>query len=169
MVQLSPSSLLERARTPGGRKLVRYSLVSVVSVVVSQVILFLAQFHWSARTSNIIAVCLSAVPSYQLNRAWAWGKTGRSHLMKEIVPFWGMALLGLILSTWSADWAESHAASFTSSHLGQKLVVNLAALAAFGVLWIAKFVILNRVLFAHPGHPGHPGHPAAPPEPEPVA
>jgi putative flippase GtrA len=169
MVQLSPSSLLERARTPGGRKLVRYSLVSVVSVVVSQVILFLAQFHWSARTSNIIAVCLSAVPSYQLNRAWAWGKTGRSHLMKEIVPFWGMALLGLILSTWSADWAESHAASFTSSHLGQKLVVNAAALAAFGVLWVAKFVILNRVLFAHPGHTGHTGHPAAPPEPEPVA
>ena len=149
MVHLSPSSLLERARTPGGRKLVRYSLVSVVSVVVSQIILFLAQFHWSARTSNIVAVCLSAVPSYQLNRAWAWGKTGRSHLMKEIVPFWGMALLGLILSTWSADWAESHAASFTSSALGQKLVVNIAALAAFGVLWIAKFVILNRVLFAH--------------------
>ena len=162
MVHLSPSSLLERARTPGGRKLVRYSLVSVVSVVFSQIILFVAQFQWSARTSNIVAVCLSAVPSYQLNRAWAWGKTGRSHLMKEIVPFWGMALLGLILSTWSADWAESHAASFTSSHLGQKLVVNVAALAAFGVLWIAKFVILNKVLFAHPAHP------APPPEPEPV-
>ena len=118
MVHLSPSSLLERARTPGGRKLVRYSLVSVISVVVSQIVLFLAQFAWSARTSNIVAVCLSAVPSYQLNRAWAWGKTGRSHLMKEIVPFWGMCLLGLILSTWSVDYAESHAASITSSHAG---------------------------------------------------
>ncbi|MEA2685036.1 MAG: hypothetical protein QOE93_231 [Actinomycetota bacterium] len=152
MVHLSPSSLLERARTPGGRKLVRYSLVSVISVVVSQIILFIAQFHWSARTSNIVAVALSAIPSYQLNRVWAWGKTGRSHLMKEIVPFWGMALLGLILSTWSADFAESHAASITSSTLGQKLLVNFAALAAFGVLWIAKFVILNRVLFAPAGH-----------------
>ena len=162
MVHLSPSSLLERARTPGGRKLVRYSLVSVVSVVVSQVILFVAQFHYSARTSNIIAVCLSAVPSYQLNRAWAWGKTGRSHLMKEIVPFWGMAFLGLILSTWSADFAESHAPSITTSDLGQMLIVNAAALAAFGVLWVGKFVILNRVLFAHAAHP-------APPEPEPVA
>jgi putative flippase GtrA len=158
MVHLSPSSLLERARTPGGRKLVRYSLVSVVSVIVSQVVLFLAQFNWSARTSNIIAVCVSAVPSYQLNRAWAWGKTGRSHLMKEIVPFWGMAFLGLILSTWSADFAESHAASITSSALGQKLVVNAAALAAFGVLWIAKFVILNRLLFAPAAH-------TPPPEP----
>ena len=160
MVHLSPSSLLERARTPGGRKLVRYSLVSVVSVVVSQIVLFVAQFAWTARTSNIVAVCVSAMPSYQLNRAWAWGKTGQSHLMKEIVPFWGMAFLGLILSTWSADFAESHAAEVTSSALGQKLIVNLAALAAFGVLWIAKFIILNRVLFAHPNP-----HPTPPPEP----
>jgi putative flippase GtrA len=135
---------------------VRYSLVSVISVIASQIILFLAQFQWSARTSNIVAVCLSAVPSYQLNRAWAWGKTGRSHLMKEIVPFWGMCFLGLILSTWSADYAESHASAITNSALGQKLVVNIAALAAFGVLWIAKFVILNRVLFAHTPEPSLP-------------
>jgi putative flippase GtrA len=150
MVDVSPRSLLERSRTPGGRKLVRYSLVSVVSVAVSQVVLFLAQFAWSARTSNIVAVCVSAIPSYWLNRAWAWGKTGKSHLMKEIVPFWSMALLGLILSTWSVDFAESHAASITSSTIGQKLIINVAALAAFGVLWVGKFVILNRVLFAHP-------------------
>jgi len=161
MVHLSPTSLLERARTPGGRKLVRYSLVSVISVLFSQVVLFLAQFAWSPRTSNIVAVCVSAVPSYQLNRAWAWGKTGRSHLMKEIVPFWGMALLGLILSTWAVGFAESHVASITSSHLGQKLVVNAAALAAFGVLWIGKFVILNRVLFAPPGHPAPPPEPVS--------
>ncbi|HVF14102.1 MAG TPA: GtrA family protein [Acidimicrobiales bacterium] len=158
-MHLSPNSLLDRARTPGGRKLVRYSLVSVVSVIVSQIVLFLAQFAWSPRTSNIVAVCLSAVPSYQLNRAWVWGKSGRSHLMKEIAPFWGMCLLGLILSTWAVGYAESHVASITASHLGQKLVVNAAALAAFGVLWIGKFVILNKVLFAHAGHP------AAPPEP----
>ncbi|MEA2702349.1 MAG: hypothetical protein QOD63_294 [Actinomycetota bacterium] len=119
-------------------------------MAVSQVVLFLAQFAWSARTSNIVAVCVSAIPSYWLNRAWAWGKTGKSHLMKEIVPFWSMALLGLILSTWSVDFAESHAASITSSTIGQKLIINVAALAAFGVLWVGKFVILNRVLFAHP-------------------
>jgi len=152
MVHLSPSSLLERARTPGGRKLVRYSLVSVVSVAVSQIVLFLAQFAWSARTSNIVAVCVSAVPSYQLNRAWVWGKSGRSHLVKEIAPFWGMAFLGLVLSTWSVDFAESHAAEVVSSHLGQKLIINAAALAAFGVLWVAKFFILNKLLFAHSGH-----------------
>jgi putative flippase GtrA len=133
--------------------MVRYSLVSVVSVMVSQVVLFAAQSFWSARTSNIVAVCVSAVPSYYLNRAWAWGKTGKSHFMKEIVPFWSLALLGLIISTWAADFAETNAHHVTSSDLMARVVVNLAALAAFGVLWVGKFFIFNKVLFAHQPKP----------------
>lgn len=156
MVDLSPRSLLERSRTPGGRKMVRYSLVSVISVMVSQVVLFVAQSFWSARTSNIVAVCISAVPSYYLNRAWAWGKTGRSHFMKEIVPFWSLALLGLVFSTWAAGYAESNAHRITTSELGGRLIVNFAALAAFGVLWVGKFFIFNKVLFAHRPEPSVP-------------
>ena len=136
--------------------MVRYSLVSVISVIVSQVVLFVAQSFCSARTSNIIAVCVSAVPSYYLNRMWAGGKTGKSHLMKEILPFWSLALLGLIFSTWAADYAESNAHHITSSDLGARLVVNFAALAAFGVLWVGKFFIFNRVLFAHQPEPSLP-------------
>ena len=156
MVVLSPRSLLERSRTPGGRKMIRYSLVSVISVIVSQIVLFIAQSFYSARTSNIIAVCISAVPSYYLNRAWAWGKTGKSHLMKEIVPFWSLALLGLIFSTWAADFAETNAHHVTSNELGARLVVNFAALAAFGILWVGKFFIFNRLMFAHRPEPSLP-------------
>ena len=157
MVDLSPRTLLARSRTPDGKKMVRYSLVSVISVVVSQVVLFVAQSFWSARTSNIVAICVSAVPSYYLNRMWAWGKTGKSHLMKEIVPFWSLALLGLVFLTWAAAYAESNAHHITSSDLGSRLVVNFAALAAFGVLWVGKFFIFNRVLFAHRPEPSLPG------------
>ena len=156
MVALSPRSLLERSRTPGGQKMIRYSLVSVISVIVSQIVLFIAQSFYSARTSNIIAVCISAVPSYYLNRRWAWGKTGKSHMMKEIVPFWSLALLGLIFSTWAADFAETNAHHVTSSELGARLIVNFAALAAFGILWVGKFFIFNRLMFAHRAEPSLP-------------
>ncbi|MCA1691350.1 MAG: GtrA family protein [Acidimicrobiales bacterium] len=144
-------ALIQRARSPEGKKLVRYSMVSVIAVAVSQVVLLVAFgiFHLSARTSNITAVLISAIPSYYLNRAWAWGKRGRSNLMREVVPFWVMALIGLVFSTWAAGFAESHADEITSSHLGTTLIVMAAALGAFGVLWIAKFVILNKVLFVH--------------------
>lgn len=136
--------------------MVRYSLVSVISVVVSQIVLFGAQSFWSARASNIVAVCVSAVPSYYLNRAWAWGKTGRSHLMKEILPFWSLALLGLVFSTWAAGYAESNAHHITTNELLARLIVNFAALAAFGILWIGKFFIFNKVLFAHQPEPSLP-------------
>lgn len=148
---LGPSDLLAWARAPEGKKFVRYSMVSVVSVIVYEVLLFatLGLFHWSARGANVFSVAVSAIPSYYLNRAWAWGKSSRSHFMKEVVPFWAMALLGLVFSTWAADFAKTLADQVTSVHMVRTLIVMFAGLAAFGVLWIAKFVILNKVLFAH--------------------
>lgn len=129
----------------------RYSMVSVVAVVVNQIVLFGAQFHMSPRSANILAVCVSAIPSYQLNRSWVWGRSGKSDLMREILPFWAMALLGLIISTWFADFAGSNAYRITDSGFGKKLIVNFAAFASFGLLWVAKYTVFKRVLFAtHP-------------------
>lgn len=145
------NALRERARTPGGQKAIRYSLVSVVSIVVNQLVLVLAfgLWHWSARPANILGCAVATVPSYYLNRTWAWGKSGRSHFMKEIVPFWVLAFIGLVLSTWAASFAESHSGELTNSRPTQTLIVAFASLAAFGVLWVAKFIIFNKILFAH--------------------
>ncbi len=141
------------SRSTEGQKWVRYSMVSVISVIFSQVLLAVGfgVLHWSARAANIWAVCLSAIPSYYLNRAWAWGKRTRSHLLKEVVPFWAMALLGLAFSTWAAGVAEGYAETVTFSHLVTTLIVMMASVGAFGVLWVAKFVILNKLMFVH--HP----------------
>jgi len=139
----------ERTRTPGGQKAFRYMVVSAVSVVVSQIALFgaFAGFHWTARSSNLLAFVVGGVPSYWLNRRWTWGKTGRSHLLKEVLPFWALAVLGLVFSTWAASAAESWALDFTDTRLVQALIVNGSVIAAFGVLWIVKFVLFNKVLF----------------------
>jgi putative flippase GtrA len=153
-MDLTPSGLLARARTPGGKKLIRYTMVSGVSVVVFELLLFitLGLLKWDARTANIFSVSVSAIPSYYLNRKWAWGKHGRSHFMKEVVPFWGMAFLGLVLSTWTADFSKTEAMSITDSHLLQTFIVMLGTLAAFGVLWVGKFFVLNKLLFVHDDH-----------------
>jgi len=154
-MDFSPAGAVAWARGHEGRKFVKYSMVSVVSVIVYEIVLFitLGLFHFSARDANIWAVMVSAIPSYCLNRAWVWGKSGRSHLMKEIMPFWGMALIGLIFSTVVADAAKTMADDITTVHLLRTLIVMFAGLASFGVLWIAKFVILNRVLFVHTPKP----------------
>jgi putative flippase GtrA len=153
-VSLAPSDMRAWAATPTGKKAVRYTLVSVVSVAVSQAVLFLTfgvLQVGSAVTCNIIATAVATVPSYYLNRRWAWGKTGRSHLWKEMVPFWALAFAGLALSILAVDIAESKAHLVTSSHLGTAVIVNASALAAWGVIWVGKFVIFNRLLFIDHG------------------
>jgi putative flippase GtrA len=132
-----------------GQKALRYSLVSVISVAVSQTALFLlyAAAHWTAKSANIGAFFIGGIPSYYLNRRWAWGKTGRSHLWREVVPFWGLALAGLALSTWAVDAAESWAHRLADARFVQGLVLNGASFAAFGMLWVAKFFIFNKVIF----------------------
>jgi putative flippase GtrA len=149
-VSLYLSDLRDRARTPGAKKAIRYSLVSVISVAVNQVSLFLLQygFHWTAKSAAVAAAALGGIPSYYLNRRWAWGKTGRSHLLKEIAPFWVIAFAGLVFSTWAADFGESFALDhFASSRFIQALTVNVFALGAFGILWVGKFIFFNKVLF----------------------
>jgi putative flippase GtrA len=128
-----------------GRKTFRYTMVSVVSVAVGQAVLITCSglLGWSGVTSNIVAVSIGAIPSYLLNRYWTWGKRGRNHLMTEVLPFWGMAVLGLAFSTWLVAIADRR--------YGTTLAVSAANFLAFGSLWVAKFVLLNRVLFrTHP-------------------
>jgi putative flippase GtrA len=147
----SIADLRARAKTPGGQKAIKYTLVSVISVIVTQIalVLLFGVFHWTARSSNILACTIGGVPSYWLNRRWAWGKTGKSHLFKEHLPFWSLTFLGLALSTWAADYAETFGSEHFDSHLLQTGTVAAASLGAFGVLWVGTFLIFNKYLFVH--------------------
>ena len=103
----------------------------------------------SAVDANVVATVIATPPSYYLNRRWAWGKTGRSHLMREVVPFWTIAALSLVLSTIAVGLADHEAHHLTLSHSGETMVVLAANFATYGVIWVGKFVLFNRVLFVH--------------------
>ena len=138
--------------TPTGKKLFRYTMVSVVSTAVSQFTLFIVfgvLQLLSGVWSNVLANAVATVPSYYLNRKWVWGKTGRSHLGKEVIPFWALSFAGMALSTLSVAGAE-HWGKKHFHHFGLTVLVLGANLAAFGVLWVGKFLIFNRMFHVHP-------------------
>ncbi len=128
----------------------RYVLVSLVSVVVAHTVLIVCfgVLGWSARVSNLVAFVAGAAPGYTLNRRWTWGRTDRSRLLTEVGPYWALSAAGLALSTWSVGVAEVVARQLSDSRAAQTLIVLAAAVATTGVLWVVKYVTLDRLLFA---------------------
>jgi len=125
-----------------GMKLVRFGAVSAFNVILGQILLYGAQvlLSWPPAVANVFSVSVGAVPAYVLSRYWVWEKRGKNHVMREVVPFWTLALIGFAVST-AAVWYVDTQWSPTP------LTINLTNLTAFGVVWLAKFFILDRVLF----------------------
>ena len=166
---LTPRALIRRLRGPEGQKLVKYSVASIVAVVISEIclVVFNGVIGMSAWVSSSLATAIAAFPNYYMNRKWAWGKHGRSHVWKEVVPFWALAFLGWALSTFSVYLMENYAKDHHFSHVWATTLVAVVYVAAFGVLWVAKFVIFNKLMFVHRHHHAHEaehGHGAAPGE-----
>jgi len=88
--------------------------------------------------------------SYVGNRRWVWRRTVTRSVTREVGPFCVMSFLGLALSTLTvtaaAAWATHHALSPAS----RTTLVEAANVAAFGSLWVAQFIVLDRVLFGRP-------------------
>ena len=145
--------LWERRHTPEAKRLIRYSLVSVISTIVSFGVLALVfgVLHlWGEIGSTVFANVVATIPSYFLNRMWVWGKGGRSHLMKEIVPFWVMSAIGIVVSIGGAAVARHIGNVYHLSHFEQTLVVLAANLVSFGLFWVLKYMLYNRLFHVHP-------------------
>ncbi len=142
----------QKRHTPQGQHLIKYSMVSVISTVVSFGVLFLVfgVFHlWGEIGSTVFANVVATVPSYYLNRSWVWGKSGRSHLMKEIVPFWAMSAIGIVVSIGGAAIARHIGTANHLNHAEQTAIVLLANLLSFGLFWVLKFLLFNRLFHVH--------------------
>lgn len=142
------------ATSPEGKKQFRYSVVSVISIIVSQLafaILFGASLV-NARSASIFATLIGAVPSYLMNRYWAFEKRAKNRLMQEVVPYLAIAIIGLVFSTWSVDFADSHQGFARHSQLLRFIWVDGAYFGSFAILWFAKFAFLNKILFADRSH-----------------
>jgi putative flippase GtrA len=144
----------ELIRTPLGQKLFRYSMASVVAVLLSTILIifFDGVIGLSAVVSSTLSTGIAAVPSYEMNRKWAWGKTGRSHLFKEVIPFWALAFVGWGFSTICVKVMETAAKHHHLPHVWTTFWVTVVYISAFGVLWVAKFIIFNKLMFVHRHH-----------------
>ena len=118
----------------------RYLATSAVNVVNHQLLLQLAVrwWGWSGGVANTFAAIVAVVPAYLLSRYWVWQVDGRPSLRGEIIPFWAIALLGLVASSAAAELADRL--------FDEPLMISVGSLAGYLLVWVLKFVVLN-VLF----------------------
>jgi len=133
----------------------RYIAVSSVNVIVGQglLLLFHAVLGWNQTVANAAAVMISAVPAYYLSRAWVWGRTGKSHFKKEVLPFWIFVFIGLVFST---TMVALSAKVFGTDNIPadqltpiEKLLPNLVNAGSFFILWIIRFFLMEKLFTQH--------------------
>ena len=149
-----PASLVTRV--------VRCLGVSVITTVISVTTLAATTvgLGLEAWIANVVATTVATIPSYHLNRRWTWGKRDASDLWREVMPFWVLSFAGLVLSTVAVALSDSW---LHGAHLGQPLhtfVILAAHLSGFGILWIAQFILLDRLLFTRDERGATPSAPA---------
>jgi putative flippase GtrA len=120
----------------------RYVAITVPITLAGQALLYHlhAGLGVAGTIANILSFSLFVGPQYVLSRYWLWAARERTdQVWREAVLFWLIGALGLLLSTgtvWVADRLFSHT-----------LWLNVASLGAFGAVWVARFFVLDRVLF----------------------
>ena len=115
----------------------KYMLVSVANVLFGGALLVAFQTEMSPVMANACSVAISSVPAYYMSRIWVWGKSGKSHFKKEVLPFWVFVAAGFVLSTIAIAIVQDHTTS--------KLMILLVQLVCFGILWTLRFFLFDKL------------------------
>lgn len=142
------SGATARSRSQYWRLLSRFAAASVVATGISQVA-FLGSYAVGAPAliSTVLGWLAGAVPNFVLNRR-TWGGGGRAALRGEIVRYAAMSIGTALLAALATDAAEELAkAEFPHDRAPQVAIVWGAFVATYLVMFVVKFLIVDRFIF----------------------
>jgi putative flippase GtrA len=166
-VKLSPQALFEHARSPEGRKQLRYAGVSVVFVPVGQItIQLLGRFAFLEKhivnglvkndpnytKASIASAAILTLPNFFANKYLVWRDTNKDNLKTQVAVFWVAAMLGVTLATLLTYFVERAVKNADTSPTVESIAVFFAQLVGFGIVWVVRFLVLDRWLFKATHH-----------------
>jgi putative flippase GtrA len=129
----------------------KYSASSVIATVVSQLAFALSYwFGAAAIVATLVAWLAGAVPNYVLNRRWTWGRSGQK------LPY-TMIVIGSAVTAAVVTSVTDHLAQPVDSHALKTLLVTGSYFGTYAVLFIVKFVLFDRLVFARTSPAADPG------------
>ena len=127
----------------------RYTGASVVAGIISEVVFVVT--YWFAAVplvASLLAFITGAVPNYLMNRYWAWQRRGHPDATREVLPYAVIvvitALTAIFVTTAADRWVRDHVVA----HALQVTLVGAAFLATYGTMFVLKFVLFDRFIFA---------------------
>ena len=164
MSKYHPKALWAHSKTEAGQRAIRYTATSLICVLITQVLIvvFYRVLKLNVQTigghdvhlgapeqANLAATMCTSIPAFALNKYWVWGKRGRAHMRREVLPFWAFTIAGWIISTGMvalvSTWADPHSTM-------QTILVMAANIAGFGTLWVLKYIFLDKIMFGPDHH-----------------
>ncbi len=131
------------------RRITGYSVGSVIAAATAE-LAFVIAYGWGhagpvgASAAGFIG---GAVPNYFLNRRWAWpDRLGRSR-RAEAALYAVVALGSFGASVAATRWAQHWARGLTADGSLRTLLPAAAYLVTSGLVFVAKFVLYDRVVF----------------------
>jgi len=146
-MKLSPAVLRDHIRSDVGRKQLRYMGVSVVFVPVGQVLIQIlgTVFDGNYTLASVVAAAILTVPNFFANKYLVWKDTSKDNLRTQVVVFWVAAMLGVGLATGLTFVVQQ--LTEDSSSLTQRICVFVAQMTGFGIVWVGRYLVLDRWLF----------------------
>jgi putative flippase GtrA len=143
----------ERASDPGHRppvyvRIFRYAAGSGVAALASEVtfVLVFGVLHGPTVAATVAAFLAGALPNWVLNRRWAWSRRDQVSVRREVLPYAAIVLGALAITT--AGTTIVNALASNLSHWTAVVLVDGTFVAITGCLFVAKFVLFDRVVFA---------------------
>jgi putative flippase GtrA len=142
------AAVVSHLRTPEGRKKLNYLGVSAVFVPVGQLaIQLLGRFVFDRNytKASVASAAILTLPNFFANKYFVWRNTSRDNLRTQVAVFWVAAMFGVAFATY-LTWLVEKAVKGRSG-LVESGAVFLAQLVGFGLVWVIRFLVLDKWLF----------------------
>ena len=143
---LLSSGLIAYARTEEASKKLRYAGASVIFVPLGQgLIQIFGLWLDDYIAASLLAVTILTVPAFFAHKHFVWRDTSREQLRSQLLVFWVALMLGVLLTTLFTYIVET--ATSDQTKLVRGTAVFFAQMLGMGIVWVGRFLILDRWLF----------------------
>lgn len=151
-MKLSPGALLEHARSEEGRKQLRYAGISLVFVPVGQILVQVLKWVFDVYEvyAVLITACILTLPNYWANKNIVWRDKNKDNTTTEVTVFWLAAILG---TSFAMGFVYLAGRIVKEEHeLAHAAAIFIAQLLGYGIVWIARYLFLDRMIFKATHH-----------------